>query len=692
MVNRDVRRTSPLLRFAGNVTSQGGEDGIIGHLLGCLAPQPGDCFVVDVGSWDGKHLSNSWSLLNGSARDSWRGLLLEANAERSATAEALYADNPRVSCVSALVDAGGFTGMLAQHGVPHSFAFLSIDVDGADYHLLQALDASSYRPQLICIEFNPSAPNRVSYVQAPAGGEAGEAAVHKGSSLRALRDLAVNMGYTLVVTTTFNALFVRRDRLALIPIQDLPSAAQLVAQSDDGSNSPSLSPLLASLVADSELDALHSESMSTVVLQAYDGELIWGGVLKLLWSEQKRAINPQQLQVLKPSERSFAFAPPLSFSGHTGTDNGADNGSGSGSGSGNEDATAQAEARTSTPEYLSRIADKVDHTLTRTSLDTSSVSVSFESRQEGKVRDVYKCQDCVVIVATDRQSAFDRQLASIPYKGRVLNQTSLWWFHKTAHLVPNHVIATGSGSGSTSAAVHPNITIGRKCAVFPIEFVMRGYLTGSTSTSVWTNYNKGVRLYCGHTLPEGMVKNQQLSGGNLLTPTTKDDLHDELISGAEIVSSGRMTQEDYDICAAYSHALFAYSQQVASERGLILVDTKYEFGKTAEGHILLVDELQTPDSSRYWIAASYAARMAASPPLEPENVDKEFLRRWYAERCDPYKDEVLPAAPRELVCELSRRYAVSCSIVCVFVCAAVLVSLSITHSHSLTHPLLCLCL
>ena len=657
VVNRDVRRTSPLLRFAGNVTSQGGEDGIIGHILGCLAPEPGDCFVVDVGSWDGKHLSNSWSLLNGSS-DPWRGLLLEANAERSAIAEALYADNPRVSCVSALVAADGFTGMLAQHGVPHSFAFLSIDVDGADYHLLQALDASPYRPQLICIEFNPSAPNRVSYVQAAEG----DSSVRKGSSLRALRDLAVGMGYTLVVTTTFNALFVRRDRLALIPLQDLPPAAQIAAQSGEkeGSSS-SLSPMLASLVADSELDALHSESMSTVVLQAYDGELIWGGVLKLLWSEQKRAINPQQLQVLKTSERGFAFAPPLPFS-EVGVEEMA-----FGVAVGEVvDVTAQAEARTSSPEYLSRISEMVDRTLTRTSLHTldsapspsaavsGSGSVSFESKQEGKVRDVYKCEDCVVIVATDRQSAFDRQLASIPFKGRVLNQTSLWWFHKTAHLVPNHVISTASVSVSAPAAVHPNITIGQKCVVFPIEFVMRGYLTGSTSTSVWTNYNKGVRLYCGHTLPEGMVKNQQLSV-NLLTPTTKDDVHDELISGAEIVSSGRMTQADYDTCAAYSHSLFVYSQQVASERGLILVDTKYEFGKTADGSILLVDELQTPDSSRYWIAASYASRMASSPPLEPENIDKEFLRRWYAERCDPYKDEVLPAAPRELVCELSRR-------------------------------------
>jgi len=280
-----------------------------------------------------------------------------------------------------------------------------------------------------------------------------------------------------------------------------------------------------------------------------------------------------------------------------------------------------------------------------TVMETDLAPAGLEAKHVGKVRDVYVCGDCIVMVATDRQSAFDRQLASVPFKGQVLNQTSLWWFGQTAHIVPNHVISSP----------HANITVGKKCSVFPVEFVMRGYITGSTSTSIWTNYKAGVRQYCGHTLPEGLVKNQKLPA-NLLTPTTKDDTHDELISAEEIVSTGRMSQEDWDTCAAYAHAVFAFSQQVALGKGLILVDTKYEFGKTADGQILLVDEVQTPDSSRYWLADSYAARMAATPPQEPENIDKEFLRRWYAERCDPYKDEVLPAAPLDLVCELSRRY------------------------------------
>jgi len=302
------------------------------------------------------------------------------------------------------------------------------------------------------------------------------------------------------------------------------------------------------------------------------------------------------------------------------------------------------EANERTEAYRAVIDANVDRTIRKTNL-TLPAGI-LESKLEGKVRDVYKCKDFVLMVATDRQSAFDRQLTSIPFKGQVLNQTSLWWFQQTAHLVPNHIVASP----------HVNVTIGRKCSVFPIEFVMRGYLTGSTSTSIWTNYKAGARQYCGHVLPDGLVKNQRLAS-NLLTPTTKDDAHDELISAEEIVSSGRMSQSDFDVCARYAHEIFSFSQELALQRGLILVDTKYEFGKTADGLILLIDELQTPDSSRFWVAESYAERMAAKPEAqEPENIDKEFLRRWYAERCDPYKDAVLPDAPRELVCELSKRY------------------------------------
>ena len=303
-----------------------------------------------------------------------------------------------------------------------------------------------------------------------------------------------------------------------------------------------------------------------------------------------------------------------------------------------------------TKNYIASHIDKKREssgTLTDTDfIDTNESMIRSKERfikKSGKVRDLLICEDCVVMIATDRQSAFDRQLTAIPFKGQVLNLTSLWWFENTKHLVPNHVLASP----------HPNITIGKKCTVFTIEFVMRGYITGTTSTSMWTNYAKGVRNYCGHILPEGLIKNQKLDE-NKLTPTTKDDAHDELISAEEIVSSGRMTLEDWKVCSKYAHDLFAYSQERALEKGLILVDTKYEFGKDMDGNILLIDEIQTPDSSRYWLAHSYGSRMDAGE--EPENIDKEFLRKWFASNCDPYNDEVLPDAPADLVNELSRRY------------------------------------
>eukprot|EP00958_Prasinococcus_capsulatus_P016428 scaffold1809_cov386-Prasinococcus_capsulatus_cf.AAC.57 len=152
---------------------------------------------------------------------------------------------------------------------------------------------------------------------------------------------------------------------------------------------------------------------------------------------------------------------------------------------------------------------------------------------------------------------------------------------------------------------------------------------------------------------QGLVKNQKLDV-NVLTPTTKEAEHDRPISGAEVVSSGLMTQDDWDATAAAAMALFAYGQNVAEEHGLLLVDTKYEFGKDDDGNILLLDEIHTPDSSRYWFKDSYAQRMAEA--LEPDSIDKEFLRLWFAKNCDPYSDTELPAAPVELVAELSRRY------------------------------------
>jgi phosphoribosylaminoimidazole-succinocarboxamide synthase len=290
----------------------------------------------------------------------------------------------------------------------------------------------------------------------------------------------------------------------------------------------------------------------------------------------------------------------------------------------------------SVKHYADRISAELNNTLTETNL-------SAVNKRTGKVRDQYELKDRLILVTTDRQSAFDRVLASIPFKGQVLNLTSAWWFEQTKDIIPNHVIDIPD----------PNATLAKKCNVFPIEFVVRGYITGSTSTSLWTVYNNGDREYCGNTLPEGLIKNQKLES-NMLTPTTKEEHHDRPISPNELVSEGWMTQEDWDYCSQKALELFAFGQQKAMENGIILVDTKYEMGRDVDENIVLIDEIHTPDSSRYWIAETYDERMAAGQ--EPQNIDKEFLRLWFVENCDPYNDETLPDAPVELITELSSRY------------------------------------
>ena len=292
----------------------------------------------------------------------------------------------------------------------------------------------------------------------------------------------------------------------------------------------------------------------------------------------------------------------------------------------------------STEQYKDRIKAELNNTLTETSL-----SGGFSDRRIGKVRDQYDFGDKVALITTDRQSAFDRVLASIPFKGQVLNLTSAWWFDQTKDIIPNHVIDIPD----------PNVTLAKKCDVFPIEFVVRGYITGSTSTALWTVYNNGDREYCGNTLPEGLVKNQKLKA-NMLTPTTKEEHHDRPIAPDEIVSEGWMTKEAWDYCSYKAQKLFSFGQKKAAENGMILVDTKYEMGRDEDGTIRLIDEIHTPDSSRYWIAETYDERMAVGQ--NPQNVDKEFLRLWFVDNCDPYNDETLPDAPEELVAELSGRY------------------------------------
>jgi phosphoribosylaminoimidazole-succinocarboxamide synthase len=264
-------------------------------------------------------------------------------------------------------------------------------------------------------------------------------------------------------------------------------------------------------------------------------------------------------------------------------------------------------------------------------------------KYKGKVRDVYVADDKIFLIATDRQSAFDRNLANIPFKGQVLTQTSYFWFDKTRDIIGNHVVEVPD----------PNVMVCKKLKVFPVEVVVRGYITGVTSTSAWTAYQKGVRNFCGNILPEGLRKNQKFEKP-IITPTTKSEEHDEKISPDEIVNRGLMTQEQWDFVADKALKLFERGTEIAAKHGLILVDTKYEFGYDDKGDIYLIDEIHTPDSSRFWLKDSYEERFANNE--EPEYIDKEFLRLWFKEHCDPYKDEKLPEAPQELVVELSKRY------------------------------------
>ncbi|HLV31861.1 MAG TPA: phosphoribosylaminoimidazolesuccinocarboxamide synthase, partial [Chitinispirillaceae bacterium] len=273
--------------------------------------------------------------------------------------------------------------------------------------------------------------------------------------------------------------------------------------------------------------------------------------------------------------------------------------------------------------------------------DTSFLNIP--GLRSGKVRDSYDLGDKLMLITTDRQSAFDMVLAHVPFKGQVLNTVSEFWFKNTTHIVKNHVISVPD----------PNVTIATKCNVFPVEFIVRGYLTGSTNTSAWTLYAKGNRDICGNVISDGMVKNQKFDKP-LLTPTTKSQEHDESISAEEIISRGLIDEAIWNRLEQIVFSLFDYGTKTASQNGLILVDSKYELGIDSNGDIVLIDEIHTPDSSRYWLKSTYRERFEAG--LEPQNIDKEFLRLWFRENCDPYTDQELPEAPDNLVIELSSRY------------------------------------
>lgn len=266
------------------------------------------------------------------------------------------------------------------------------------------------------------------------------------------------------------------------------------------------------------------------------------------------------------------------------------------------------------------------------------------TKYEGKVRDVYDPGNgTLVMIATDRHSSFDRHIADIPRKGEILNRISAFWFTLTKDIVPNHVISVPD----------PNVMIAKKVEPLRVEAVMRGYLTGVTSTSIWTHYEAGKRDFGNFTLPDGMKKNQQLRQP-LFTPSTKEATHDRTLPPDEIVAEGFVTAEQMAQIEAASRALFARGQEYAKSRGLILVDTKYEFGLDEKGVLTLIDEVHTPDSSRWWYATSYEDRMEMG--LEPQFFDKEFLRLWFRENSDPYADAELPPAPPELIEEMTTRY------------------------------------
>ena len=257
------------------------------------------------------------------------------------------------------------------------------------------------------------------------------------------------------------------------------------------------------------------------------------------------------------------------------------------------------------------------------------------NRYRGKVRDNYDLPDGRrIIVATDRLSAFDRNIAAIPCKGQVLTQTARFWFDETADICPNHVIEYPD----------PNVLVCRRLDIMPVEIVVRDYLAGTTATSVWSMYKAGRREIYGIRFPDGLVQNQKLPQP-ILTPTTKarDGEHDEPVTPAEIVERGLLSAAQWDEVSGVALALFARGRDIAAARGLILVDTKYEFGLDAKGRIILADEIHTPDSSRYWFAETYPARFAAGEP--PDAFDKDVLRRWVAARCDPYRDAIPPIPP-----------------------------------------------
>ena len=252
----------------------------------------------------------------------------------------------------------------------------------------------------------------------------------------------------------------------------------------------------------------------------------------------------------------------------------------------------------------------------------------------GKVRNIYEHEDNnkLYIETTDRLSSFDKHICNLENKGKILTLICVFMFNKTKHIISNHYISHIN-----------NILVVKKCVPFKIEFVVRGYITGNTKTSLWTHYNNGVRNYCGIEFPNNLKKNQKLEEP-VITPTTKD-IEDVPISKEEIINKKYMTQNECDFVYKKAMELFKYGQKMADNAGFILVDTKYEFGKDENDNIILIDEIHTCDSSRYWIKNTYENKFKND--IEPDKLDKDKIRDWVKNKCNPYTDKI-PQIPEEL--------------------------------------------
>lgn len=281
------------------------------------------------------------------------------------------------------------------------------------------------------------------------------------------------------------------------------------------------------------------------------------------------------------------------------------------------------------------ILKSIPHLLKGTDFD-------FGKKHIGKVRDTYILPERRIIITTDRQSAFDRVLGHIPFKGAVLNQLAAYWFEKTSDIIGNHIISIPD----------PNVSIVQNCELVPIEMVVRGYITGVTDTSIWGSYEKGERVIYGIKFPDGLKKNQKLPVP-VITPTTKSDTgHDERLTEDEIIERGIVSPEIWEQMKSAALEVFKRGGEICDKAGIILADTKYEFG-TRDGKLVLIDEVHTPDSSRFWMKSSYAERFEKGQ--EPESYDKEPLRIWFKEHGYSGEGEP-PIMPDEFLATMSELY------------------------------------